>query len=238
MALRKGKAKKAKEKKDKEQAVEAGSDDVKKAKTAADEKDAEDPAPEKTELEKITEERDEYLDRFQRATADFANFQKRMRRDVDDARKYAATPFALELLSVIDNLERALESASQSMDDGFLQGFTMIREQILALMEKNGVTPIEAVNKPFDPNFHDALLEVEDDSLPDKTVVDELEKGYMIHERLLRPTRVRVSRVPSQKKDEDGKGASEAEPDEGADARDDKTGQDISSESRNKETKE
>ena len=83
------------------------------------------------------------------------------------------------------------------LDDGFIDGFRMIEQQLLDVLKRHGVNPIEATLKPFDPNIHDALLEVEDDSLPDKTVVDELEKGYMLHDRLLRPTRVRVSRQPS-----------------------------------------
>ncbi|MFH2002232.1 MAG: nucleotide exchange factor GrpE [Planctomycetota bacterium] len=200
MALRKGKIKKNRAKDFQEPDVKAQSDDQnrKKEQTHAEPDSASAPTPEKTELQKMTEERDEYLDRLQRVTADFSNFQKRIRKEMEESKKYAAATFALDLLSVIDNLERALESASQKMDSDFLQGFTMIRQQMLGMLEKNGVTPIDAVNKPFDPNFHDALLEVKDDSLPDKTIVNELEKGYMIHDRLLRPTRVRVSRVPQK----------------------------------------
>ena len=158
------------------------------------------------ELEKRALERDEFLERLQRATADFSNYQKRMQRENEEAKKYAAGPVVLDLLGVLDNLHRALEAAEGQMEDDYLTGFRMIEEQLLDMLKKHGVTPIEALEKPFDPNFHDALLEVKDGSLPDKTVVEVYEEGYLIHDRLLRPARVRVSRVPEEEPgDEDAK---------------------------------
>jgi molecular chaperone GrpE len=157
------------------------------------------PAPEEFEiLREKARERDEYLDRLQRTSADFANYQKRMQREVEETRKYAAGPVALDLLGVIDNIHRAIEAASGRMDEGFLDGFKMIEEQLMDTLKKQGVAPIEALEQPFDPNFHEALMEIEDETRPDKTVVEELEKGYMIHDRLLRPARVRVSRDSSR----------------------------------------
>ena len=127
------------------------------------------------EMEAITAERDELLDRLKRSAADFSNYQKRMQRDSEEIRKYAASPLMKELLAVIDNLHRAIDAAAAGkLEEGFLKGFKMIEDQLSGVLGKHGVSPIEAVNKPFDPNFHDALLEVEDPSLPDKTVVEEL----------------------------------------------------------------
>lgn len=158
------------------------------------------------ELVKKAEERDEFKDRFQRAAADFSNYQKRAQREIDDIKKYASGSLSLDLLSVVDNFTRAIVAAQDKVDEDILQGVKMIEEQLLSVLKKHGVSAIEAKDKPFDPNFHEALMEVEDGALPDKTVVDELEKGYMHHDRLLRPTRVRVSRVPqkTQKDDEEG----------------------------------
>jgi molecular chaperone GrpE len=149
------------------------------------------------DLENLRSERDEFRDRLQRTAADFSNYQKRSHRELEETRKYAASGLALDMIGVVDNFQRALEAAEGKMDEDFLKGFRMIEEQLLGMLAKHGIEPIEAVGKPFDPNFHDALLEAEDPDLPDKTVKDELERGYMIHDRLLRPTKVRVSRVPA-----------------------------------------
>jgi molecular chaperone GrpE len=175
---------------------------VKKKVVAGEEKTREAPAePDLEALIKKGEERDEYLERLQRTSADYANYQKRVQREMEETRKHAAGPVALDLLGVVDNMHRAIEAAVGKLDDDFIDGFRMIEQQLLDVLKRHGVKPIEAVDQPFDPNIHDALLEVEDASLPDRTVVDELEKGYMLHERLLRPTRVRVSRQP-RKEDE------------------------------------
>ena len=157
---------------------------------------------------------DEIRDRLKRVTADFANFQKRSRKEQDETRKYAAGPLALDLLGVLDSFRRALDSAEGKLDDAYLEGFRLIADQLLGLLGKHGVTPIEALNQPFDPNFHEALLEEPNSDLPDKTIVEEFETGYMHHDRLLRPTRVKVSRVPSEETPaEDGEDGSEAEND-------------------------
>jgi molecular chaperone GrpE len=188
MSGRKGKSRKVKKK--------AAADSDARAALADLEKKAE-------ELAKAAQERDEFLERLQRATADFSNYQKRMQRENEEAKKYAASPVVLDLLSVMDNLRRALEAAVGKMDDDYLKGFRMIEDQLLDTLKKHGVTPIDALEKPFDPNFHDALLEVKDGSKPDKTVVEVYEEGYMIHDRLLRPARVRVSREPDEEAEED-----------------------------------
>jgi molecular chaperone GrpE len=187
MSARRRKMNAAKTSKKLKKKVVAGEDGTRAAPTG----------PDLEALIKKGEERDEYLDRLQRTSADYANYQKRIQREMEETRKHAAGPVALDLLGVVDNLHRAIEAAVGKLDDGFIDGFRMIEQQLLDVLKRHGVNPIEATLKPFDPNIHDALLEMEDASLPDRTVVDELEKGYMLHDRLLRPTRVRVSRQPS-----------------------------------------
>jgi molecular chaperone GrpE len=143
----------------------------------------------------------ELTDRLQRKAAEFANYQKRIQKEMDDARRFAAKPLALELLSVIDSFERALGSQNADAEnsggtESILQGMRLIHEQLLSALANHGIVPIDALNEIFDPNLHDAIMEEENSDLPDKTVIDELVKGYTLHERLLRPARVRVSRTP------------------------------------------
>jgi molecular chaperone GrpE len=160
------------------------------------------PSPSELEaLKKKAEERDEYLDRFQRSVADFSNYQKRIQREMEETRKYAPGAMALHLLEVLDNFTRALAAARGRIEDDYLKGFEMIEEQILSVLEKHGILPFDAEGKPFDPNFHDALFSVEDETLPDNTIMEELQKGYMHHDRLLRPARVKVAKRPAQPKE-------------------------------------
>lgn len=151
-------------------------------------------------------------DRLQRKTAEFDNYQKRAHKERDETRKYAVKPLALDLLGVLDSFERALgagfageaaqDAAAQGPEAGsatseFLAGFEMIREQFLNVLSTHGIVPIEALHEAFDPNLHDAVMEEENADFPDRTVIDELVKGFMLHDRLLRPARVRVSRQPA-----------------------------------------
>ncbi|MHC4941481.1 MAG: nucleotide exchange factor GrpE [Planctomycetota bacterium] len=204
MTPRKGKAKKVKSK---------------SAQTGAEKKAEREKKPESEDLEA---ERDEFRDRLQRTAADFSNYQKRAQRELDETRKFAASGLALDMIGVVDNFQRALEAAVGKMEEDFIKGFQMIEEQLLGMLEKHGIKPIEALGQPFDPNFHDALLEVEDPSLPDKTVKDELERGYMIHDRLLRPTKVRVSRIPVSKAEAKAEDESRNDAADGTDAGEEK----------------
>ena len=146
-------------------------------------------------------------DRLQRKTAEFANYQKRIQKEMDDARRFAAKPLALELLSVIDSFERALGTQNADAEnsggtESIIQGLRLIHDQLLTTLANHGIVPIIALNEIFDPNLHDAIMEEENPDLPDKTVIDELVKGYMLHDRLLRPARVRVSRIPRPAEEE------------------------------------
>ena len=167
-------------------------------------------SPEENRISELEEQAAELTDRLQRKTAEFANYQKRIRKEMDETRKYAAGPMALELLTVLDSFDRALDSVDEGKedwDDGkkeFLQGLILIQEQFRTALANHSIVPIEALGAPFDPNSHDAIMEEENPDLPDRTVMDELVKGYVLHDRLLRPARVRVARTPKAVPAEEG----------------------------------
>ena len=138
-------------------------------------------------------------DRLLRALAEVENTRRRAERSVADAREYGISDFAAELLSVVDSLQRAIASAEDRtnqtpVDAALLDGVRSTQRQLLATLERFGVRRIEALGASFDPNLHEAMAEVEDDSRPPRSVVSVLEDGYMIHDRLLRAARVAVAK--------------------------------------------
>jgi molecular chaperone GrpE len=141
-------------------------------------------------------QRDEYLEQLQRSRADFANYQKRSRSQADADRQYAIASLARDLLDGLDNLERATEALRASAAPGIAEGLELVHKQLLATLAKHGVQPIPALGQPFDPNLHEALVQQPDVDHPEGTVVAELGKGYRLHDRVLRPTKVAVSIVP------------------------------------------
>jgi molecular chaperone GrpE len=145
-------------------------------------------------LRKLAAERDQYLDMAQRTRAEFENYQKRARKERDDERRYLNSAFAHDLLPVLDNLERALQAAQQAGDAGALaQGVALVQNQFLEQLKRHGVAPIDAQGKPFDPNLHQAVMQQPSDQAEPNTVLQVLEPGYTIHERVLRPAKVIVS---------------------------------------------
>ncbi len=139
----------------------------------------------------------ENYDRLLRVSAEFDNYKKRSSREMQEVVKYANERMAKELLGVVDNLERAIASAIQAggTDRALIQGVELTLNETLKILERHHVTPIQAVGQPFDPNFHQAMLQMESDDQPPNTVVQELQRGYRIHERLLRPALVAVSKA-------------------------------------------
>ncbi len=136
-------------------------------------------------------------DRALRVAADADNFKKRMERDKQDSIRYGNERLIAELLPVIDNLERALEHAPRDyQQDGFIQGVKMTAKRFYDALAKFGCTPIEAEGKVFDPKFHEAVYREETKEHPNNTIVRELQKGYVLNDRLLRPALVRVASGP------------------------------------------
>ena len=134
-----------------------------------------------------------------RTAADAENFKKRLQREKEEQTRYANESFMRELLTVIDNLERALEhSETGSSQGGMVEGLTMTLKGFLDTLARFGCTQVEATGKPFDPNFHEAVSQEESADHEPNTVLKELQKGYMLKERLLRPAMVLVSKLSSQ----------------------------------------
>ena len=153
----------------------------------------------RTQLQNAEQKRDEYLDLAKRTQADFENYQKRMKRDLTEERRYAQAPLAVDLLSAMDNLERAMAAAEQAGEKGpLVQGVLMVHTQLLDILRRHGITRIEALGQPFDPNQHQAVMQQPSKEHPPMTVVLVLESGYKIHDRVLRPARVAVSTAAEQ----------------------------------------
>ncbi|MDR1961500.1 MAG: nucleotide exchange factor GrpE [Gracilibacteraceae bacterium] len=135
----------------------------------------------------------EYYAALQRLKAEFDNFRKRTQKEKEELVKYGTERLILKLLPVADNLGRALEASAQTQDFSSLcQGLDMICKQLGKVLEDEGVTPIEAVGLPFDPNLHEALLREESEAA-ENTILAELEKGYYLKGKVVRPSRVKVS---------------------------------------------
>lgn len=141
----------------------------------------------------------EAQERVLRTAADAENFKKRLQREKEEQTRYANESLMRELLPVIDNLERALEHSEAGADQGgLLEGLNMTLKGLLDTLTRFGCTPVEAAGKPFDPNFHEAVSQEESTDHEPNTVLRELQKGYMLKERLLRPAMVLVSKRTSQ----------------------------------------
>jgi molecular chaperone GrpE len=154
------------------------------------------PALSPEETTQLRAERDEFKEQLLRTRADFANFQKRAKQQAETDRAYAIGNLARDLLEAIDNLERATAALRASANEGITSGLDMVQKQMLATLAKYGVEPIEALGRPFDPNLHEALMQQPTANHPEGSVVAELSKGYKIHDRVLRPSKVAVSTKP------------------------------------------
>lgn len=138
----------------------------------------------------------EYQDRLLRLQADFENTRKRLERERQDFAKFANEGIILELLNVLDDLERTVGLAESKHQDlqAFLKGVEMILAHLYELLKEHGVKPIEAQGKLFDPNYHEALMQAEDNKMPENTVVEEMQKGYLLNDRVIRTAKVKVSK--------------------------------------------
>jgi len=149
------------------------------------------------EIAQLQKQRDDYFEQLQRSRAEFANYQRRAKSQADADRVYAVGSLARDLLDGLDNLERAAEALRATAPAGIVEGLEMVHKQLLATLAKHGVEPIAALGQPFDPNQHEALVQQPDAGRPEGTVVAELGKGYKIHDRVLRPSKVAVSVKPA-----------------------------------------
>jgi len=150
----------------------------------------------RAQLAAVETERDESKNRHLRTAADLENFRKRTAREREDMRKYGIDKVVLELLPVIDNLDRALEHAEKS-DPGvssIIDGVRMVYRQFVTALEKHGVSSFDARGEAFDPTKHEAIQQIESAEHPSNTVLEQYQKGYFLHDRLIRPALVAVSK--------------------------------------------
>jgi molecular chaperone GrpE len=147
-------------------------------------------------LEAARQEAQANYDRLLRTTAEFENYKKRSARELQDFRKYANETLLKELLPVVDNLELAVKTAREDGNgqESLADGIDLTLKEILRVLNKFGVQAVEALNQPFDPVFHQAVVGEESDKHPKNTVIQELQKGYTLHDRLLRPSMVVVAK--------------------------------------------
>ena len=165
-------------------------------------KEEKDPQKIIEELQKVKAEAQEYYDRLLRIYAEFDNYKKRVAREKAELVKYGNEELLRELLPVLDNLERAIDHAKGEADPkGVLEGVELVAQLFRGVLRKFGVTEIEAVGETFDPSKHEAVGEVLTDEVPPGQIVSEVQKGYMLADRLLRPARVVVAK---ERKEEEG----------------------------------
>ena len=150
--------------------------------------------------DKLTQALDEikvHQEQYLRTLAEMENLRKRTQRDKEELAKYANENILREILPVIDNLERAVEHAEQAENgDGLFEGVQMTLTQFGQLLSKFGVEPVDAVGQPFDPAYHQAMGQMESEEHPVNTVVQQMQKGYQLNKRLLRPAFVMLAKVP------------------------------------------
>ncbi|MFA6726205.1 MAG: nucleotide exchange factor GrpE [Candidatus Cloacimonadaceae bacterium] len=145
----------------------------------------------------------EWKDKYLRCIAEFENYRRRSNEEKADWIKMATQRFALEVCEVADNFERALNQVSEDKkDDSFVKGMMMIAEQLKKVMEKEGITKIDALGKPFDPAIHDALAHIPSE-YDENTIAAVIQNGYMLYDKLLRPVRVAVSSGKIENKSEE-----------------------------------
>jgi molecular chaperone GrpE len=161
----------------------------------------------KEKFKKSEVEAKQSYDRYLRVSAEFENYKKRSAREMDDFRKFANQSLVKELLLIVDNLELAIKSANdnKNVDNCLLDGVDLTLKEILKIFEKYHVKAIEALGKTFDPRYHEAVMREETDKHPENSIINELQKGYLIRDRLLRPSMVVVAapKRPDDDKEKD-----------------------------------
>jgi len=150
-------------------------------------------APATDPLDDLRREKDTLQDRLLRTAAEFDNYRKRVDRERRDLMDHVKSEVLTELLPILDNFERAMQAPGGEAD-GLRKGVELIHRQMVDFFRKRGVTPIEALGADFDPNFHQAVIHEDSPGHRDGEVIEELQRGYMLGERLLRPAMVKVAK--------------------------------------------
>jgi len=150
------------------------------------------------ELEKARAEADEYLEQLQRSQAEFANYKKRIEREREDFVTLASAALIAKLLPVLDDCERALQTVPHNLRGlTWVEGIALIERRLRMTLEQEGLTEIEAMGKKFDPELHHAAVREETTEYEEDEIISELQKGYTLHDKVLRPSMVRVAARPT-----------------------------------------
>ena len=165
--------------------------------------DSEEEDTKETEEDILKEEIKTLKEEKIRVLAEMENLRKRFEREKIDSIKYGSVNFARDILSPGDNLERALSAINEEEEHpqsikNLIDGLLMVKKELSTALEKNGITKIESLDKKFDPNLHQAMMEIENNDLDEGLVIQEIQIGYMMHDRLLRPAMVGVSKKPQK----------------------------------------
>jgi molecular chaperone GrpE len=151
------------------------------------------------ELEEARRSDDEHRNNWHRSAADFANYKRRTDEERATLGQFANALLIGKLLSVLDDFDRALESVpAEQAHDPWAEGVQLVERKLRNVLESEGVTPIEAVGQPFDPNLHEAVVHEDTADHPDNEVIGELQRGYRLHDRVIRPSLVRVANNPKE----------------------------------------
>ena len=149
-------------------------------------------------LDETREQSDEHLRGMQRAAADFANYRRRVDEEREGLSQFTNSLLISKVLAVLDDFDRALETVPPGTNEGWLDGVRLVDRKLRLLLEGEGVTEIEALGQEFDPNLHEAVVHEETADHPDNMVIGELQRGYRLRDRVLRPSLVRVANNPKE----------------------------------------
>lgn len=151
----------------------------------------------KEQIEAAVAERDANRDNWLRAQAELENYRRRVQKEIEEVRQYQSLPLARDLLPALDNLHRAIQAGETSQNiSELVEGVRMVAKQVDDSLAKHNIKPIDAAGKPFDPNLHQAIQQVSSAEHPPMTVLNEVERGYVLKDRVVRPSIVIVSQSP------------------------------------------
>ena len=150
------------------------------------------------ELADVRAKNEEHLYNWQRSAADFANFKRRTDEERATVGQFSTAILIGKLLTVLDDFDRALENVPADAHEGWIEGIELVERKLRGVLEAEGLTPIEAVGQPFDPNLHEAVVHEPTADHPDNQVIGELQRGYRLHDRVIRPSLVRVANNPKE----------------------------------------
>jgi molecular chaperone GrpE len=153
------------------------------------------------ELDEVRQQSEEYLHNWQRTAADFANYKRRTDEERNAVGEFGKAILITKLLGVLDDFDRALESVPEEAHEGWVEGIRLVERKLRGVLESEGVTQIEALGQPFDPNLHEAVVYEETTEYPDNLVTAELQRGYRLRDRVIRPALVKVANNPTSSKE-------------------------------------